>query len=203
MAGGPFADRAPHMVEHETHGHLFIIDDLKPFPIGLAGAAGKPSDDLRASGDTAETLARRRLGSRRAARRHGHRRCRRRSAVSVDRHDPRAVEGPRLPDRLHPRVQRLARGVLCRGQGSARGLGDDPHHRSRRRRRGDRARLGRGTAGGDGAGRAARRPLRRAALRPDVGCVRRRGLAGLVPHPHRCRAAAIPRSVRGSGCSRS
>jgi predicted TIM-barrel fold metal-dependent hydrolase len=56
MAGGPFADRAPHMVEHETHGHLFIIDDLKPFPIGLAGAAGKPSDDLRASGDTAETL---------------------------------------------------------------------------------------------------------------------------------------------------
>jgi predicted TIM-barrel fold metal-dependent hydrolase len=56
LAGSPFADRAPHMVEHETHGHLFIIDELKPFPIGLAGAAGKPSDDLRASGDTAETL---------------------------------------------------------------------------------------------------------------------------------------------------
>jgi len=44
------------MIEHESHGHLFIIDDLKPFPIGLAGAAGKASDDLRASGDMAESL---------------------------------------------------------------------------------------------------------------------------------------------------
>jgi predicted TIM-barrel fold metal-dependent hydrolase len=44
------------MVEHEDHGHLFIIDGLKPFPIGLAGAAGKASSELRASGDTADTL---------------------------------------------------------------------------------------------------------------------------------------------------
>jgi predicted TIM-barrel fold metal-dependent hydrolase len=56
MSGGPFADRAPHMVEHPDHGHLFIIDGLKPFPIGLAGAAGKASSELRASGDTADTL---------------------------------------------------------------------------------------------------------------------------------------------------
>ncbi|MEY2588905.1 MAG: hypothetical protein QOJ67_889, partial [Acidimicrobiaceae bacterium] len=56
LAGGPFEDRAPHMVEHESHGHLFIIDGLKPFPIGLAGAAGKASSELRASGDTADSL---------------------------------------------------------------------------------------------------------------------------------------------------
>ena len=31
-----------------THGHLFIIDGLRPFPIGLAGAAGKASSELRA-----------------------------------------------------------------------------------------------------------------------------------------------------------
>ena len=56
MADGPYADRAPHMVEHADHGHLFVIDGLKPFPIGLAGAAGKASKDLRASGDHAEDL---------------------------------------------------------------------------------------------------------------------------------------------------
>jgi predicted TIM-barrel fold metal-dependent hydrolase len=56
MSSGPFKDRAPHMVEHEDHGHLFIIDGLKPFPIGLAGAAGKANEELRASGDTADSL---------------------------------------------------------------------------------------------------------------------------------------------------
>jgi predicted TIM-barrel fold metal-dependent hydrolase len=56
MAGGPYADRAPHMVEHEQHGHIFVIDGLRPFPIGLAGAAGKAASELRASGDTAESL---------------------------------------------------------------------------------------------------------------------------------------------------
>lgn len=56
MGAGPFADRAPYMAEHEKHGHLFIIDGLKPFPIGLAGAAGKSNDELRASGDTADSL---------------------------------------------------------------------------------------------------------------------------------------------------
>ena len=56
LKGTKFEDRAPHMVEHESHGHLFIIDQLKPFPIGLAGAAGKASSELRASGDTADSL---------------------------------------------------------------------------------------------------------------------------------------------------
>jgi predicted TIM-barrel fold metal-dependent hydrolase len=56
MAGTEFADRAPHMVKHHEHGHLFIIDGLKPFPIGLAGAAGKSNEELHASGDTADTL---------------------------------------------------------------------------------------------------------------------------------------------------
>jgi predicted TIM-barrel fold metal-dependent hydrolase len=44
------------MVTHEEHGHLFIIDGLRPFPIGLAGAAGKPSSELRALGDKADDL---------------------------------------------------------------------------------------------------------------------------------------------------
>ena len=56
MAGGPYADRAPHMVEHAEHGHLFVIDGVRPFPVGLAGAAGKPSDELRASGGRVEEL---------------------------------------------------------------------------------------------------------------------------------------------------
>lgn len=56
MAGGPHADRAPHLVEHEEHGHLFIIDGLKPTPVGLAGAAGKPADELRLTGDTTRTI---------------------------------------------------------------------------------------------------------------------------------------------------
>jgi predicted TIM-barrel fold metal-dependent hydrolase len=56
MKGGPFADRAPHMVEHDQHGHLFIIDGLKPAPVGLAGAAGKSADELRLTGDTTDTI---------------------------------------------------------------------------------------------------------------------------------------------------
>ena len=56
LAGTKYEDRAPHMVEHEQHGHLFIIDQLKPFPIGLAGAAGKASSELRASGDKSDSL---------------------------------------------------------------------------------------------------------------------------------------------------
>lgn len=56
MASGPFADRAPHMVEHDTKGHMFIVDGLRPQPIGLFGAAGKPSAELRYAGDRAEDL---------------------------------------------------------------------------------------------------------------------------------------------------
>jgi predicted TIM-barrel fold metal-dependent hydrolase len=56
MAGGPFADRAPKMVEHPAHGHLFVIDGLHPFPIGLVGAAGKPSSELRLLGSRADEL---------------------------------------------------------------------------------------------------------------------------------------------------
>ena len=56
LAGGPYADRAPYMAEDPKGGHMFVIDGLSPFPIGLAGAAGKPASDLRALGDTAESL---------------------------------------------------------------------------------------------------------------------------------------------------
>jgi uncharacterized protein len=56
LAGTPFADRAPHMVEDGAGGHLFAVDGLRPFPIGLAGAAGKPSSELKVLGNKAEEL---------------------------------------------------------------------------------------------------------------------------------------------------
>ena len=56
LAGTPFAERAPRMVEDERHGHVFAIDGLRPFPVGLAGAAGKPSSELRYTGDQVESL---------------------------------------------------------------------------------------------------------------------------------------------------
>ena len=56
LAGTPFADRAPRMVEDSHHGHVFAIDGLHPFPVGLAGAAGKPASELRWTGDQVDTL---------------------------------------------------------------------------------------------------------------------------------------------------
>jgi predicted TIM-barrel fold metal-dependent hydrolase len=56
LAGGPYADRAPKMVEDEHHGHVFVIEGLRPFPVGLAGAAGKSSKELRWTGDQVESL---------------------------------------------------------------------------------------------------------------------------------------------------
>jgi uncharacterized protein len=56
LAGTPFADRAPRMVPDSKGGHLFAIDGLRPFPIGLAGAAGKPSSELKVLGTKAEEL---------------------------------------------------------------------------------------------------------------------------------------------------
>ena len=42
LAGGPFEDRAPRMVEDSAHGHVFAVDGLRPFAIGLAlPVAGK------------------------------------------------------------------------------------------------------------------------------------------------------------------
>src|SRR5438132_8536650 len=42
LAGTPFADRAPRMVEDERHGHVFAIDGFRRFPLALRGPAGKP-----------------------------------------------------------------------------------------------------------------------------------------------------------------
>jgi uncharacterized protein len=56
LAGSPYADRAPRMIEDESHGHVFAIDGLRPFPVGLAGAAGKPAEELRYTGDQVESL---------------------------------------------------------------------------------------------------------------------------------------------------
>ena len=56
LAGTPFADRAPHMVEDGKGGHFFAIDGLSPFPIGLAGAAGKPAEELKIFGNKADEL---------------------------------------------------------------------------------------------------------------------------------------------------
>ena len=51
MAGGRFADRAPYVIEHADHGYAFVIDGLDPFPIGLAGAAGRSSETLTTRGE--------------------------------------------------------------------------------------------------------------------------------------------------------
>lgn len=58
LAGTPFADRAPAMVDDGVGGHLFAVDGLRPFPIGLAGAAGKPSSELKVLGNRADELRR-------------------------------------------------------------------------------------------------------------------------------------------------
>ncbi len=56
MGDGPFAARAPHIVDHERHGDLFIVDGARPIPVSLYGAAGKASSALRYSGDHIEDL---------------------------------------------------------------------------------------------------------------------------------------------------
>jgi predicted TIM-barrel fold metal-dependent hydrolase len=58
LAGTRFADRAPTMVEDGKGGHLFAVDGLRPFPIGLAGAAGRPSSELKILGNKADELRR-------------------------------------------------------------------------------------------------------------------------------------------------
>ena len=56
LAGTSFADRAPRMIEDGKGGHLFAVDGQHPFPIGLAGAAGKPSSELKVLGNKAAEL---------------------------------------------------------------------------------------------------------------------------------------------------
>jgi len=46
-----FRDRAPHMVEHEKYGDVYVIDGLdQPVPMGLVAAAGRKPEELKASG---------------------------------------------------------------------------------------------------------------------------------------------------------
>lgn len=54
LAGTPFADRAPRMSGDAKEGYVFVIDGLPPFPVGLAGAAGRPSDTLGPAGEIRE-----------------------------------------------------------------------------------------------------------------------------------------------------
>lgn len=56
LAGTPFAERAPKMIDDGQGGHLFAVDGLFPFPIGLAGAAGKPASELKILGNKADEL---------------------------------------------------------------------------------------------------------------------------------------------------
>lgn len=56
LAGTPFAARAPAMVDDGAGGHLFAVDGLRPFPIGLAGAAGRPSSELKVLGNRVDEL---------------------------------------------------------------------------------------------------------------------------------------------------
>ena len=44
-------DRAPHLVEHEKLGAMFVIDGMeRPVPMGLIAAAGKPAEEIRVMG---------------------------------------------------------------------------------------------------------------------------------------------------------
>ena len=51
LAGTSYADRAPSMIGSAEEGFTFLIEGLDPFPIGLAGAAGRSSDTLGLAGD--------------------------------------------------------------------------------------------------------------------------------------------------------
>jgi predicted TIM-barrel fold metal-dependent hydrolase len=51
LAGTRFADRAPRMTGSAEQGYLFEVDGLPPFPAGLAGAAGRPSETLGLAGE--------------------------------------------------------------------------------------------------------------------------------------------------------
>jgi predicted TIM-barrel fold metal-dependent hydrolase len=52
-------DRAPRMVRHEQLGDIFVVDGMKrPVPMGLVAAAGKPPEQLRATGVLFEELHR-------------------------------------------------------------------------------------------------------------------------------------------------
>ena len=54
LAGSTYADRAPEMRGDASEGYVFLSDGLDPFPIGLAGAAGRPSDTLGPAGEIRE-----------------------------------------------------------------------------------------------------------------------------------------------------
>jgi predicted TIM-barrel fold metal-dependent hydrolase len=44
-------DRAPRMVNSEKLGDIFVVDGMKrPIPMGLVAAAGKPAEEIRATG---------------------------------------------------------------------------------------------------------------------------------------------------------
>ncbi len=44
-------DRAPHMINSEKLGDIFVVDGMKrPIPMGLVAAAGKPAEEIRATG---------------------------------------------------------------------------------------------------------------------------------------------------------
>ena len=46
-----FRDRAPHMIEHEKYGDIFVIDGLdQPVPMGLVAAAGRKPEELKPGG---------------------------------------------------------------------------------------------------------------------------------------------------------
>lgn len=54
-----YRDRAPRIVNTETHGDVFVIDGMaKPVPLGLVAAAGKPAEEIRVTGSRFEDLHR-------------------------------------------------------------------------------------------------------------------------------------------------
>ena len=53
-----FRDRAPQMVNHDTRGDLFMVEDMRPIPMGLVAAAGKPAEEITTEGVNFDELHR-------------------------------------------------------------------------------------------------------------------------------------------------
>ncbi|MCH2170722.1 amidohydrolase [Myxococcota bacterium] len=51
LSDGPWAHLAPNMQGDANSGYTFHVDGLPPFPVGLAGAAGRPSESLDTKGE--------------------------------------------------------------------------------------------------------------------------------------------------------
>src|SRR4051812_26758735 len=53
-----YRDIAPHGINHETRGALYMVEGISPVGVGGAASAGIPSEQLKLEGRTFENLHR-------------------------------------------------------------------------------------------------------------------------------------------------